>query len=157
MEDNLLIAFALCFGAGVLLAIYVWWRGWLVRRSLQAEIQRLKNHLQSHMELSHEGTAHRKAEVERLKEENENLRVTLKAWQQKPDRRELRTLHLYDHAARQLMKSAPGFASHWQTALEEAEEVIAQEDKGFLAFARRLILPPTRGASSGRDRDDEGS
>ena len=80
-------------------------------------------------------------EIERLQRENENLRVTVKTWQQKPDRRELRQLHVYDHAVRTLMQNAPGFAPHWENALQKAEGVIEQEDRGVLAFARRLVLP----------------
>jgi len=155
MDDNLLLAFGCGAGAGLLLTLYAWYRGWQTRRGLEAEIRRLKEHLQAHMELSHEGTAARKEEVERLRAENENLRVTIKAWQQKPDRRELRTLHLYDHAARELMKNAPGFAAHWESALEQAERVIGQEDRGVLAFARRLILPRQRTASRSDHDPDE--
>lgn len=153
MDDNLLAAFAFGAGAGLLLTFYALWRGFTERRQLKAEIRRLKEHLQSHVELSHEGTVQRKEEIERLRQENENLRVTLQAWQQRPDRRQLRTLHLYDHAARQLMKNAPGFAHHWESALEQAEQVLAREERGILAFARRLILPRTGGSSS-NDAED---
>ena len=144
MDERLLTAFAFGLGVGLLSTVWTWAKAWLQKRELRAEVQRLRDHVHSHIELSHEGVHRKKEELERLRLENENLRVTVKAWQQKPDRRELRTLHVYDHAARQLMKSAPGFASHWEAALQEAEVRIAQEDQGVLAFARRLVLPRTR-------------
>jgi hypothetical protein len=144
MDQNVVTAFFVGLGIGALFTVYTWWKGWLARRPLLTEIQRLKEHLHSHMEIAHEGNAQRKDELERLRRENENLRITVRAWQQKPDRRELRTLHVYDQAARALMKSAPGFAPHWETALENAERVIAEEDRGLLAFARRLVLPKRR-------------
>jgi methyl-accepting chemotaxis protein len=155
MDESLLIAFATGGLAGLSLTFYVWWRAWTERRILQAELKRLTEHLRSHIELSHEGNAQRKDEIERLRKANENLRITVKQWQQRPDRRELRTLHVYDHAARSLMKRAPGFAAHWESALEEAEALIQQEDSGILAFARRLVLPrprvSVRGDTPGND------
>jgi hypothetical protein len=151
MDESLLTAFAFGLGVGLLLTIWTWWKAWLKKREMRAEIQRLKDHVQSHIELSHEGSHQRKEELERLRRENENLRISVKAWQQKPDRRELHTLHVYDHAARELMKNAPGFASHWEAALQDAEAVIAQEDRGVFAFARRLILPRTRTGGEPKD------
>jgi len=144
MDVRLLQIFAYGVCAGLLFAVYVWWRGWLEQRRLGAEIKKLREHLQSHMEISHEGNVQRREELDRLRTENENLRVTVKAWQQKPDRRELRMLHVYDQAARQLMKTAPGFAPHWEGAVEAAERVIEAEDRGVFAFARRLVLPRAR-------------
>jgi len=155
MDETTLIAFATGGVAGLSLTLYVWWRAWAERRKLELELKRLTEHLRSHIELSHDGTAQRKDELERLRKANENLRITIKQWQQRPDRRELRTLHVYDHAARSLMKRAPGFASHWEAALEEAEALIQQEDSGILAFARRLVLPRPRVSTRGVASSDE--
>lgn len=141
MDPNLFWAFGYGLLAGLLFSFYVWFRGYQERRRLGIELKKLRTHLDAHLELSYEGTHQRKNEIERLQKENENLRVTLKAWQQKPDRRELRQLHVYDSAVRSLMQSAPGFAPHWETALQKAEATIGDEDRGLLAFARRLVLP----------------
>jgi hypothetical protein len=145
MDPSLFSFFGFGLFVGLLVCFYVWFRGLQERKRLSTELSKLRNHLDAHIELSHEGTAQRKAEVESLRKHNENLRVTLKAWQQKPDRRELRQLHVYDHAVRDLMRNAPGFAPHWENAVQKAETVIAEEDRGLLAFARRLILPTRKG------------
>jgi|SRR5688572_171723 len=126
---------------GLAVALWVGISAWMRRRTLEAEVARLHKHLHDQMEITHEGAAQRKAELERLRLENENLRVTLKAWQQKPDRRELRMLQVYDHALHQLLQSAPGFSPHWEGALRDAEQAVAQIDSGLVAFARRLVLP----------------
>jgi len=141
MDPNLLWAFGYGLLAGLLFSFYVWFRGYQERRRLKLELGRLRTHLDAHLELSYAGTTKRKGEIDRLQRENENLRVTVKAWQQKPDRRELRQLHVYDHAVRSLMQNAPGFAPHWESALQKAESVIEEEDRGVFAFARRLVLP----------------
>jgi hypothetical protein len=128
---------------GLFVALWVFVTGWLRRRDALAEVQRLRSHLHDQMEITSEGTQTQKRTIEKLRAENENLRVTLKAWQQKPDRRELRMLQVYDHAVHQLLANAPGFAPHWENALRDADQHIAQIDSGLIAFARRLVMPPT--------------
>jgi hypothetical protein len=128
---------------GLAVAIWVAISAWNRRRALDAELRRLRQHLADQMEITHEGAQERKRELERLRQENENLRITLKAWQQKPDRRELRMLQVYDHALHQLLANAPGFSPHWENALSDAEQHVAQIDSGLVAFARRLVMPRT--------------
>ena len=147
MDPNLFWTFGYGLLVGLLFSFYVWFRGYQELRRLNKQLNRLRTHLDAHLELSYEGTSKRKGEIERLEHENENLRVTVKAWQQKPDRRELRQLHVYDHAVRDLMQNAPGFAPHWEKALQKAEVVISEEDRGILAFARRLVLPARKAGS----------
>jgi hypothetical protein len=148
MDTTQLTYLASGFGLGLAVALWVAIAGWRRRRDLEAEVRRLRQHLHDHMEITQAGVRERKDELERLRLENENLRVTLKAWQQKPDRKELRMLLVYDHAVRELVASAPGFAPHWESALRGAEVSVGQIDSGVVAFARRLILP-----FSGRRRD----
>ena len=128
---------------GLAVAVWVALSGWRRRRYVESELRRLRDHLQDQMEITHEGTRQRKAALEQLRVENENLRITLKAWQHKPDRRELRMLHVYDHAVHQLLANAPGFSPHWESALREADRHVAQIDSGLIAFARRLVMPPS--------------
>jgi hypothetical protein len=130
---------------GLAVALWVGISGWRRRRGIEAELERLRRHLHDQMEITNEGAHQRKQEIERLRQENENLRVTLKVWQQKPDRRELRMLHVYDHALHQLLSNAPGFSPHWENALREAEQHVEQVDRGLLGFARRMVLPLTGG------------
>lgn len=138
---------------GLLVALWVAIAGWRRRRAMVAELERLKKHLHDHMEITQDGVRERKAEVDRLRLENENLRITLKAWQQKPDRKELRMLQVYDRAVHRLLENAPGFSPHWESAVRDAEEVVAQMDSGIVAFARRLVLP--RGAKRREPGADE--
>lgn len=144
MELNLLTYFGYGVLLGLVVAAYVAWSGWQRRRELSAEVTRLRRHIHDHMEISHEGSEQRKRELEQLRKENENLRVAIKSWQQKPDRRELRLLLIYDRALRQVSATAPGFSAHWENAVREAEQEQEQMDRGLLALARRLVLPPRR-------------
>jgi hypothetical protein len=137
---------------GLVVALWVGVGGWRRRREVEQEVLRLRRHLHDHMEVTHEGSRQQKLDAERLRQENENLRITLKAWQQKPDRRELRMLQVYDHAVREVSANAPGFATVWEKALRGAEASVADIDRGLVAFARRLVLPRS---PKGSDRSDD--
>ena len=140
------------FGYGLLLgclaAVWVAYSAWRRRRGLELELQRLRRHLDDHMEITNEGATQRKLELTRLKDDNERLRVAIKAWQEKPDRRQIRMLMVYDRAVRQISSTAPGFSAHWENALRDAEHDVEQMDRGLLAFARRLILPTNKSPST---------
>lgn len=124
---------------GLCTALLVWAVAWWRRRELREEVARLRAHLHTQMEITHEGNSELRRQLEQLRLENENLRVTVKAWQQKPNRHELRSLQLYDIAVHRLLETTPGFSLAWEAALKEAEGRLAQTDRGVLAFARRFI------------------
>jgi hypothetical protein len=131
-------AYGLALGLliALLLLVFAWWR----RRELKLEVRRLREHLNTQMEISYEGNSERKRQLEQLRLENENLRITVKAWQQKPSRHELRSLQVYDMAIHRLLETTPGFSLAWEAALKEAESRLQQSDRGILAFTRRFIL-----------------
>lgn len=146
------------FAAGSCLAIAAFINGWWRRRELQREISRLRSHLHTQMEISHEGADKLKIDLETLRSQNENLRITLKTWQQKPGRAEQRNLQIYDRAVRSILVSTPGFASAWENALQRAEQDVAAADRGLVAFTKRLILPSASvpRVVSAADARDEG-
>jgi hypothetical protein len=143
VDTSQLTAFGYGVLVGLVLAIVVGISGWLRRRTLERELHRLHSHLHDHMEITQEGAKQVKLELERLRIENENLRVTLQSWKQKPDRRELHMLLVYDEAIRRVVSSVPGFPAYWENALKESEEQLARADRVLVAFARR-ILPRAR-------------
>ena len=141
--DTQLTAFGYGVLVGVVLAIAVGISAWLRRRTLEQELRRLHSHLHDHMSITQEGAKQVKMELERLRLENENLRVTLQSWKQRPDRRELHLLLVYDEAIRRVVSTVPGFPAYWENALKESEEQLSRADRGLVAFARR-ILPRAR-------------
>jgi hypothetical protein len=128
---------------GLLVACVVAFSAWQRRRGMEQELRRLHSHLHDHMAITQEGSKQIKTELEQLRLENENLRVTLQAWKQRPDRRELHQLLVYDDAIRRVVSTVPGFSAYWENALRESEDTLARADRGLVAFARRL-LPRTR-------------
>ncbi len=51
-------------------------------------------------------------------------------------------LQVYDYSLHQLLANAPGFSPHWEAALREADQHVAQIDSGLIAFRRRLVSTP---------------
>lgn len=129
------------FFAGLIVALAAVISGWSQRRDLRSEMDRLRKHLHTHMEISNEGTGKLKTDLEELRRQNENLRITVQTWQQKPGRAEQRNLQIYDRAVRSILASTPGFSMAWEAALQKAEREVASADQGLIAFAKRLILP----------------
>lgn len=139
------------FLLGLAFAGWVWLSAWWRRRELQAEVRRLKEHLNTQLSITHEGNVARAEQLDQLRAQNEQLRIAVQTWRQKPDRRELRLLQVYDHALHQLLERAPGFSTHWEGALREAEEHVSRTDRGLLAFARNWVLPRAPRGNSGNE------
>lgn len=133
--------FVLGLGIGLILAIVVWVQGFLKRRSLVREIAKLKQHLHTHMEISAKGNESNKSELETLKKQAENLRITVGTLKAKPGRAELRTLHIYDKAVHLMFEKAPGFAPAWEGILKEAEQDMEETEKGFFPLIRKAFRP----------------
>jgi hypothetical protein len=143
VDTSQLTAFGYGLLMGLAVAVFMTISAWQRRRGIEQELRRLHSHLHDHMEITQEGAKQIKTELEQLRLENENLRVTLQSWKQKPDRRELHMLLVYDDAVRRVVTTVPGFSAYWENALKEAEESLARADRGLVAFARR-ILPRAR-------------
>jgi uncharacterized membrane protein YciS (DUF1049 family) len=127
------------FYIGLVLTLIVFIRGKTAQRRLRKQVEELKRHIQTKLEIEAEATERLKDEMERLKGQNENLRVTLQAYMDKPGRREMRQLQLYQKAVDVLVEKAPGFAQSWQSALRDGEEELRQAEKGIVPFFRKLL------------------
>jgi hypothetical protein len=126
---------------GLLLAIFTWVKGILKAMSLRKEIKQLKESMYAKMKVETKGQLALGDEIEHLRNENENLRVSVKSLQQKPGRAEIRQFHIYDKAIRSLLGKSPGFGPAWEMVLKEAEEDFRQTDTGLRAFIRKVFSP----------------
>ena len=128
-------------GVGLVLVVLVYLAGIAKRGELRREVRRLREHLHTQMDITSRGNATMRTELETLKSQNENLRVAVKEWQQKPGRAEMRMLAVYDRAIRILNQNAPGFSPVWEKAVKESEEEIVAADTGMSAMLRRAFRP----------------
>ncbi|MFA7671574.1 MAG: hypothetical protein WCY53_04870 [Sphaerochaetaceae bacterium] len=116
----------------------------LVKKSKQAkehkqEIARLKAMLTDRMDLESEGLGKLKGELDELKAKNENLRISLQSYSQKPNRKELARLQVYQQAVDRLIINSPGFGAAWQAALKESEQEFEKTFFGLHPFIKKVI------------------
>lgn len=137
-------------GTGMIVAIIVWVGKLGIRSSLQKEITGLKDHLHTQMSINAKGYEELKKELETLKQQNENLRITIATLSNKPGRAEVKTLHIWDKAIRTLTLNSPAFAPAWEMAVVEAKKEIEQTDSGVKALVRRVfpMLPQEQSQQS---------
>ena len=108
-------------------------------RRLKKEIEKLKKHIQTKLEIEAESNEKRKNEIDELKKQNENLRISLQSCSEKPGRKEIKQLHLYQKAVEILTEKAPGFAQSWQSAMKDGEEDVRKINLGNIPFIKRLL------------------
>ncbi len=124
---------------GLVFCIIIYVRGFLRRLELTKEVSRLRNHLHTKLEIDSTENERRKNELERLKQERDNLRITVQSLNQKPGRKEIRQYFIYQTAIDIMFEKAPGFAPAWQITLKEAENLFEKSERGVVPLLKRLM------------------
>ncbi len=137
---------------GLTVALFAWLKGIMKVRENRSELAKLREHLHTKMEIDAEGHRTRNDELNKLKRENENLRISIKTLQHKPGRAELRLLNVYDKAIHNMLAKAPGFAATWEMVMQEAEVEVEQTETGVKALVRKVFTPPR--LTQGNDTSD---
>lgn len=135
--------FFIGLGSGCIVALIVWFvyimKLHLAKKKGENDVKKLKDMLTSRMEIESDGITKLKNENEELKRFNENLRVSLQTMSQKPGRKEIERLQVYQKAVDRLTINSPGFGAAWQAALKESEEEFSRTYSGVIPFIRRVI------------------
>ena len=131
--------FAKGLALGIIFCIIIYVRGFLRRRELSKEVDRLRAHLHTKLEIDSSENERRKSELDRLKQERDNLRITVQSLNQKPGRKEIRQYFVYQTALDIMFEKAPGFAPAWQITLKEAENLFEKSEKGVVPLLKRLM------------------
>lgn len=148
--------FTLGLMLGLLLTFFVWKTGFTAKRHLKvennrlsADMKELQGHLKTQLKISATGNETLSKSLEELKEKNENLRVSIANLQQKPEKSEMRHLHITDAAVRMMREQAPGFATAWEKALRAAEEEYIDSENGISKLIRKVM--PKYGSAPVKD------
>ena len=138
-------------GFGLLITLVSSANQWRAKSVLKGELNDLKKHLQTQLSITAKGYEEMQQELKRLKQENENLRVTVGVLSNKPGRAELKTLQVWDKALRIMTVTSPGFAPAWELAVAEAKKEAQETDTGVKALVRRVfpMLPQEMSNSAG--------
>ncbi|MDF1877309.1 hypothetical protein JHD47_05715 [Sulfurimonas sp. SAG-AH-194-L11] len=105
------------------------------------ELKEYKEHLNRQMKITNEGSKAQEDELQKLKKENENLRISVQTLGQKPGRAEIRLLNIYDSALRKMQMNAPGFSTAWEMSLQEAESEYEANERGLKSIIKRVFKP----------------
>lgn len=132
---------------GLLFAVIFWVRSLFKIRQLRAEIKKLREHMHTKFEIESAENERRKSDIEKLKQERDNLRNMLQVLNQKPGKLEIRQAQIYQKAVEIMFEKSPGFAPAWQITLKEAEEEMRSAEKGILPFIKRMTSSTGTGTS----------
>lgn len=151
LKDRLTIGLLI----GLAAAAVAWKSGFSARRRLAKDIRRLEGelrelqgHLNTQLKINAQGNDTLQKELEELRRQNENLRVSVATLQAKPGRAELRQFQLTESAVRLMREQAPGFAPAWEKALRQAEADMEAGESGLKRLVRRVI--PGIGTTAGQ-------
>ncbi len=131
--------FAKGLAIGLVICVLIYIRGFLRRRELAKEVDRLRTHLHTKLEIDSTENERRKSDLDRLKQERDNLQITVQSLNQKPGRKEIRQYFVYQTALDIMFEKAPGFAPAWQITLKEAEKLFEKSEKGVVPLLKRLM------------------
>lgn len=131
--------FARGLAIGFIVCVIIYLRGLLRRRELAKEVDRLRAHLHTKLEIDSSENERRKNELTRLQQERDNLRITVQSLNQKPGRKEIRQYYIYQTAIDIMFEKAPGFAPAWQVTLKEAEHLFEKSESGVVPLLKRLM------------------
>ena len=134
--------FAKGLALGILFCVIIYIRGFIRRNELSREVNRLRSHLHTKLEIDSAENERRKSSIDQLKEERDNLRNMIQVLNQKPGRQEIRQAQVYQKAIDIMFEKAPGFAPAWQITLKEAEEQVQQAERGLIPFLKRMTGTP---------------
>jgi len=159
MENFSMQSLLIGLGIGLIVAVVVYIWQFSTRRNNQKnsskEIAKLKHMLTDRMDLESEGLKKIKDELEDVRKQNENLRITVATLRQKPGRAEVQRLHVYQQAVDRLTINSPGFGAAWQAALKDSEEEFKKNYIGTQAFIKKIIPYKTNAKLIQVDEDDD--
>jgi hypothetical protein len=131
---------------GLLVAAILWVRGLLKTRELNGNLKKLREHLHTKLEIDSAENERRKGDLEKIKQERDNLRNMVQVLNQKPGRQELRQVQVYQKAIEIMFEKSPGFAPAWQITIKEAEEEIKRAERGIIPFFKRMTTSSSPGS-----------
>jgi hypothetical protein len=123
------------FGLGAVFLCMSIFAHWKTKR----ELKRYQQHLSDKLQIEAEQFSSLKKDTDRLKEENENLRLKIGAGKSGETLESLeRELEILARAERRMMVNAPGFAGAWESAKGAAHDEIQEEERGK-SLPRRIF------------------
>jgi hypothetical protein len=129
---------AWAFGIGLFIGLALLFSALRSHWKTARELRRFKKMLNDKMDLEAKQQNDLTKDRDRLKGENENLRLQVARLNDRQDNRANRELEIYARAEKQMNISAPGFAPAWEIAKANALSSLNEEEKGN-SFPQRIF------------------
>ena len=131
--------FLIGLGAGLIFFIIAIINNLRIRRKHKKEVLRIKSIVTQKMDIESDTLSRLREEIDNLKKQCENLRISVRTLSQKPNRREVAKLQVFQRAIEIMSLRAPGFAPAWQTAISESEKEYDKIFTGLEPFVRKVV------------------
>ena len=145
-EHPLVLGLLIGIIIGLIMVFFMWKANFSSRRLLGRDIRKLENelrelqgHLNTQLKINAQGNDSLQKDLEELRRQTDNLRVSLASLQSKPGKAELRHAQITESAVRLMREQAPGFAPAWEKALRQAETELEAGESGLKKLVRRVI------------------
>jgi hypothetical protein len=127
------------FVGGLIVGVVFLVMGQLNHFRTKRELKKFQKHLGDKLELEGEHLARLKADLEKMRGENENLRMKVGVGAIQNGSQGLeRELELYARAEKTMILGAPGFAQAWEAAKDSAHRELQEEERGK-SLPRRIF------------------
>ena len=156
--------FVLGLICGLVITFFVWKTGISNKIRLSRDVRRLENelrelqgHLNTQLKINAQGNQTLQDELDELRRQNENLRVSVAGMQNKPGRAEVRQYQVTETAVRLMREQAPGFAPAWEKAVRQAEAEVEASESGLKKLVRKVIPGIGMGPAANSHADNDGN
>lgn len=146
LKNPISIAALSGLGVGLLLSLFILIKTRIYRRELDDEIadarydyRRLEEQMNAQMRISAKAQDELQARIDEQQQRIHHLQTSLETLSQKPGKKELRQLQLYERTLELMEQRSPNAMLSWENAQTEALEQMAAIDKGLKPMLRKVF------------------
>lgn|SRR5690606_6627819 len=146
LKNPISIAALSGLGVGLLLSLFILIKTRIYRRELDDEIadarydyRRLEEQMNAQMRISSKAQDELQSRIDEQQQRIQHLQTSLETLSQKPGKKELRQLHLYERTLELMEQRSPNAMLAWENAQTEASEQMAAIDKGLKPMLRKVF------------------
>lgn len=136
-----ILAFLIGFGIGLIFLIISKIRSAFTKRDFKTEIKKLKSKIDDLHKIIVDSGVSYSSKLDELKKKNDTMKKTINILDRKPNRKELKTLYLYDKAIHIMYSKVPSFSTIWEDALKDAEKEMGKNESGKKRLFEKIFHP----------------
>lgn len=136
-----IVSFLIGLCVGVIFLFISKIRNAFAKRNFKIEIKNLKSKIDDLNQIIVDSGISYSSQLDELKKKNDTMKKTINILDRKPNRKELKTLYLYDKAIHIMYGKVPGFSPMWEDALKDAEKELEKNESGKKRLFEKIFHP----------------